>query len=278
MNPLYHYCTVETFKCILSNKTIRLSDIRKSNDPKEIEFLFEMYQKWNLKKNNYSENANHNNIVLNTNKIIQLENETFLVLCFSKIDDSLEMWNRYACKGVAIEFDENELTDYLHFIKMGIPENLIETCTSSADVLIIKPLEYYNQDEINTNYFDKKDLNGYDDFTKILDDAPFIKSDFYENENEVRVVLPHNYNSKDGINYLSLTDEKGFHKEKIFFKSISNTIFQHKIVLDIPIPLSLIKSITIGPDSTLTQQDMDEMLFIYGMTNVKVKKSRGQFR
>ena len=110
MSSLYHYCSVETLKCILSNKTLRLSDIRKSNDPKEIEFLFEKYQNWNLKKHNYSDTSQHNNKVLDVDKIIQLKNETFLVLCLSKTYDTLAMWNRYACKGVAIEFDETELT------------------------------------------------------------------------------------------------------------------------------------------------------------------------
>ena len=50
------------------------------------------------------------------------------------------------------------------------------------------------------------------------------------------------------------------------------------MIIDIPIPLSLIKSITIGPDSSLTEQDMKEILFIYGISNVEVKKSRGIFR
>lgn len=279
MSSLYHYCSVETLKCILSNKTLRLSDIRKSNDPKEIEFLFEKYQNWNLKKHNYSYTSQHNNKVLNADKIIQLKNETFLVLCLSKTYDTSAMWNRYACKGVAIEFDETELTNYLHLIKQGIPDNLIkEEVTSSAEALSIKPLSYFNDQTINIDYFDKKDLNGYDDFGKILDDAPFIKSDFYGDEGEVRIVFPHNYNSNVDVNYLSLTDNNGFNVEKIFFKSISNSIYQHKIVIDIPIPLNLIKSITIGPDYSLTEQDMEEILFVYGVSNVEIKKSRGIFR
>lgn len=32
MNTIFHYCTVESLKEILKNKTLRLADIRKSND------------------------------------------------------------------------------------------------------------------------------------------------------------------------------------------------------------------------------------------------------
>lgn len=43
MGSLYHYCTIDTLKAILENKTLRLSDISKSNDSKEINFLFDEY-------------------------------------------------------------------------------------------------------------------------------------------------------------------------------------------------------------------------------------------
>ena len=49
------------------------------------------------------------------------------------------------------------------------------------------------------------------------------------------------------------------------------------MVIDIPIDLSLIKSITIGPNSTLTEQDINELLFIHGI-GISVKKSSGTLR
>lgn len=54
MSTLYHYCNVNSLKEILKNKTLRLSDIRKSNDPREITFLFEEYRKWI--KDNFKDN------------------------------------------------------------------------------------------------------------------------------------------------------------------------------------------------------------------------------
>lgn len=42
---LYHYCNVETFLNIIRNKTIRLSDITKSNDNMEGKWLFTFVEK-----------------------------------------------------------------------------------------------------------------------------------------------------------------------------------------------------------------------------------------
>ena len=35
-NIVYHYCSLDTFNLIISNKTLRVSDIRKSNDSEEL--------------------------------------------------------------------------------------------------------------------------------------------------------------------------------------------------------------------------------------------------
>lgn len=36
---LYHYCSLETFQNIVENKSIWLSDVQKSNDSKELEWI-----------------------------------------------------------------------------------------------------------------------------------------------------------------------------------------------------------------------------------------------
>lgn len=39
-DTLYHYCSWEAFEKIIANKTIRFSDVMKSNDSEEIIYLF----------------------------------------------------------------------------------------------------------------------------------------------------------------------------------------------------------------------------------------------
>jgi|GEM_PF-4558792 len=46
MKTIYHYCTSETFKTILENKTLKFSDIVKSNDYKEIIYLWDKYYEY----------------------------------------------------------------------------------------------------------------------------------------------------------------------------------------------------------------------------------------
>lgn len=47
---IYHYCTISTFSNIIENSTIRLSDIRKSNDSKEILWFIENFRDFISKK------------------------------------------------------------------------------------------------------------------------------------------------------------------------------------------------------------------------------------
>lgn len=280
MGKLYHYCTVETLKCILQYKTLRLADIRKSNDSKEINYLFDEYKKWFLKQNNYSSEAYRQISALSVDEKIQLENTVFLVSCFSKKADDLHMWSCYANKGVCIAFDENKLKKYIDRIHYGMKNELKDMkVTSACPSLAFRKVEYYNSTSI-VNYFNAKlnsNNNQYSDFFTIFKESPFIKNDFFKNEKEVRIV--HTYISNPNeVNYLSLVDSKGNVEKDIKFQSASSDRYQHKMVVDIPIEPSLIKSITIGPNSTLTKQDVDELLFINGIDGVDVDISKGTYR
>jgi hypothetical protein len=44
MATKYHYCEYDTFKKIIGNKTIRLSDIRKSNDLYEMNLFLKQHE------------------------------------------------------------------------------------------------------------------------------------------------------------------------------------------------------------------------------------------
>jgi hypothetical protein len=143
---LYHYCTGETLKCILGSRTLRLADIRKSNDSKEIEYCIEGYEKywsnkygkWLLKNCNsvqsyYKKMAFQAHakcldyiVTPKSDFKIELENTVFLVTCFSRKEDDLHMWNCYANKGVCIEFNEDELNKVVNNVKFAsknLPDN-----------------------------------------------------------------------------------------------------------------------------------------------------------
>ncbi len=279
MTLIYHYCSYEAFDSILKNRTLRFSDIRKSNDPMEIDFLFEEYKDWNKRKNNNQNNAQRNNSNLEIFKESQLKGDIFLVSCFTRNYDTLAMWNRYARKGVAIGFDESKLLDSFEKVKHGIPEKMIkDNIPSSSDAIVVRDVQYFSDGEID-DYFDSQNLNGYDDFIELYRKSPFIKSDVFKDEEEVRAVYWHTSNTNMHLNYLSLTDAHGFHKGNIPFKSVSDSAYQHKMVVDIPFDVESIKSITIGPDSKITEKDIEEILFVNGLAgDIEIKRAKGLYR
>ena len=100
---VYHYCSLETFYNIITNSTIRLSNIKKSNDyeemmyilPKAIDICDSILSKYYEKLSvGYK---------LKDNFVKTLFEETFnelslncYVICFSEQSDLLSQWRGYA--------------------------------------------------------------------------------------------------------------------------------------------------------------------------------------
>lgn len=283
MNTIFHYCTVESLKEILKNKTLRLADIRKSNDSKEIDFLFDSYCEYVLETNKHSNEALFRVNCLKRDKIIQIQNTVFLVSCFSKKEDDLHMWSCYGNKGVCLEFDRDALEQYIKKIRAGCSIKTLKenpNVTFGTPVLKLTDVNYHNTKTISS-YFDEKKFKDDDAFFELFRESPTFKSDFFASEEEVRIIYCHIFDSlKNDMNFLVLIDDSEHMKKQIYFESISNSKFQHKMVVDIPITMSLIKSITIGPNSTISEQDIEEMLFINGLEKhtIGIGKSKGTYR
>lgn len=283
MNTIFHYCTVESLKEILKNKTLRLADIRKSNDSKEIDFLFDSYCEYVLETNKHSNEVLFRVNCLKRDKIIQIQNTVFLVSCFSKKEDDLHMWSCYGNKGVCLEFDRDALEQYIKKIRAGcsiaaLKEN--PNVTFGTPVLKLTDVNYHNIKTISS-YFYKKKLKDDDAFFELFRESPTFKSDFFKSEEEVRLIYCHIFNPvKNNENFLVLIDDSKHMEKQIYFKSISDSKFQHKMAVDIPIAMNLIKSITIGPNSTISEQDIEEMLFINGLEKytIGIGKSKGTYR
>lgn len=277
MSYLYHYCTADAANSILTNRTLRLSDIRKSNDSKEIDYLFDEYKKWWLKKNQYHESAQHSTEHLETLKKTQMENTVFLVSCFSRNEDDLHMWSCYGNKGVCFSFNREKLREYIKQICIGMTPSDAKQYTTTSCALKLEDVQYFSEEGI-TRFFNEQNLNGsYDDFFPVFKKSPIIKSDFFKIEKETRIILTH-INGINTPHTLSRINENGKVIESIPFKSISSDLFRHKMVVDIPINIDIIEKIIIGPNSTLSKQDVEQILFINGIENIEVTKSVGTYR
>ncbi|MEA5047819.1 MAG: DUF2971 domain-containing protein [Eubacteriales bacterium] len=142
---LYHYCSIDTFVKIVQNKTLRLSEIAKSNDsmecrwlekvviPKMLEAeLDELYKKKaeqqiEVPDKKYISKINQ---VLATRRldyyfegdIGYIENKLVLATCFSEKRDLLSQWRGYANDGygVAIGFRSRMFNDITYSFDMPI--------------------------------------------------------------------------------------------------------------------------------------------------------------
>ena len=130
-NILYHYCSNEKAYNILKGKTIRLSDIIKSNDSFEMNILFpeffdellNIYNDFNGFDYEFCYNKKRNSIAWQhfvkdlekeVTKLIHSGNISTYVVCFSEEGDLLSQWRGYAndAQGVALGFDFNMLEKY----------------------------------------------------------------------------------------------------------------------------------------------------------------------
>jgi len=114
---LYHYCSVDTFLSIVQNKTLRLSEISKSNDSMECRWLEkEIFPRVFGKEidafvKSLNENADPAKIREGGEKIFnypyvtkkfKLDEKFVLAICFSKQPDLLSQWRAYANDGMGV--------------------------------------------------------------------------------------------------------------------------------------------------------------------------------
>lgn len=147
---LYHYCSNEKCFSILTTKNIRLSDIQKSNDyrelslffPEILDYLEELYY-----KNPFSFRFEGKFNKQAFSKLIDVSYDYWrqsfssgdfsnFVLCFSEAADSLSQWRGYADngKGCCMGFSKDALEEY---------------CLSTNGVLQLKQVSYLEEEGID---------------------------------------------------------------------------------------------------------------------------------
>ena len=148
MGCLYHYCSTQKCFSILNSRTLRLSDLQKSNDYRELSLFFPelLYEVEDL----YREKPYHFKYKDSKDEdaFRRLSSETYkywrscfstgsfsnFVICFSEAQDSLSQWRGYADngRGCCIGFSKKSLMDY---------------CKNSGKVLRIAQVEYISEEE-----------------------------------------------------------------------------------------------------------------------------------
>ena len=276
----YHYCSVETFFKIISNKSIWLSDISKSNDSEEItwalkqctNYLFDLmgeYQKSLSKEEITDEDSKkmfqeaRDLISFHINK----EAERYWVLCLSDKKDDLGQWRGYSqdASGVAIGLRAE-------YIARLVGDNAIDDCDEK---LHFDSVEYYKQFEVNSVFSQLNDNNknisdmSKDEFYSYIKKivvfslifAPYIKSDYFEDESEWRIAYKMSCSELHKGRIPSIENE---HLSSKYEYSLNRGKLISHLELILKHPSDAIASIWLGPKCTLSKREVKLFLIANG--------------
>ncbi len=123
---VYHYASIGTFMAMLGNKTLRMTNIAKSNDRSEVSYaldiIAEATHKYLVRYLKQSGDDEALAIIVENfdaeeffKNILSESNLIYYAVCFSREPDLLSQWRGYANdgNGVAIGFDERMFSGFL---------------------------------------------------------------------------------------------------------------------------------------------------------------------
>lgn len=221
MKKLYHYCSNQKCFSILKGKSIRMSDIQKSNDYKELSLFFpeifdkveELYKQKPFKfkysgktgeealQQLLDESYDYWRFLFQTGKFSNY------VLCFSEVADDLGQWRGYADngKGCCLGFSFDEIQNYcnmsngvlrfeqvIYLVEEGVEKVMRDT--AKKILLELKGLRKWIVSEItlDDNCEDTDELMHFN-FDGMLEyaftDSLKYKSHAFHDENEWRLFL-----------------------------------------------------------------------------------------
>ena len=307
---LYHYCSLSTFKSILDNKSIWLSDIRKSNDSLELQWIMgqcqiHMLNAWTNYVRTVQQERGMEIVTLkhfeqfdelyNLAKAYDAEDDTKnWVFCLSEKADDLGQWRGYADdgKGIAIGFNSAVLKR-INFVGDSIR-------TTSVD---------FKFDQV---HYSKKDIKSFFDNTVGLSKitvemspedvlqhikralgfsyiyAPLYKSDKFKDEKEWRIVYSMFFGDlenglKPGISNAKNKFSDILTLEKYAFTQKGDTLVSY-LEMGLPQIKRAIHSITIGPKAKVTAMDVRLYLMSIGLLenandqSIKIHQSTISYR
>lgn len=263
---VYHYCSPETFLEIIVNKTIRLSDINKTNDYMEKRWIaqyilssIDMYLEENGIKIDldeayyYDENVkSHREYLISSINEFVCNSNPVLIACFSENADLLSQWRAYASDGIglAIGFNE-ELLSRLDRNNASFPNEISygdiwydEKIQKSEVKLyitetIIHAKEIYENTALGKQYssFESYFAEEFDVFCDVLTESISFQSCFFKNpafqeEEETRIVydpyVAFDLESSDGKKVKCFTDSH--RKGNFVFSPVRNIIKGKRLI------------------------------------------------
>ena len=300
---IYHYCSASTFIAIMKSKSIRLSDLNKTNDYQEkkwasriiAQVLRERFESnginFDLEEDYWYNDSSPNHLQYYKNEMnsILFNEKPIFISCFSQKGDLLSQWRAYGQDGtgLSIGFDYKKLKS-LHKGKNILIEKVCYQEVSQKNklgALIDNAISYmrtmFSEDQVKISedfnvYFE----NEFDCFCEVLLDyigqvGCTIKNPAFSQEKEIRVIYDANFPIHEVEGDWELSEaERFFHNtenvDDFVFKPIDYFYRDNQLVpycdLDFSklINQELIREIVIGPKCGFSEDDVYYFLFIHG--------------
>ena len=268
-NIIYHYCSVESFRAIIQNKTLWMSSVYNLNDYKEIHWIKDkIFKKIKtaITKDNFIKYKKFEELYSN-------ELPNVYIASFSEGSDLLSQWRAYANDGYGVAIGFN--SDYFK------ENSLVKTSSVLYDEknqekqinLILEPLEKLPE---NINLESKEFIEICKAIiTDINNLSAKSKNELFKEEQEVRLI----HNPK------IIDDEKN--KKFIFENNLSEMMFRSvcgnlipyfelkfEKEKEIPAILEIIK----GPKNKFINEEVKIFLSNNGFYSVDIKSSKSSYR
>ena len=293
---LYHYASMEKGTSILKHKNIRLSDITKSNDVKEMSIFFpdlfdEMLKNYDEHngfsyKFEYKGKGNRQAFGLFVNELKKKIEKEFedgsiatFALCLSEEGDLLSQWRGYADDGKGICLGLN-VEEILKFV--GI---------SSVSGFSLEKVEYLSKEQIDEwvkNYsakeFDEDIFNTiYYNILSEVEESIKFKTEGFKEEKEWRFFIKNSLN-KDDIKGKKITSigtlGEGARRKtsKYVADNVEFNIKENDMVPFVSLKFekfhnNLINQVICGPNNKIREKDLELFLRKYGYRNCKGRKT-----
>ncbi len=247
---IYHYCSLPTLFSIIQRGKIWFSDLKDSNDYLEDELIFDMFGLY-LEKNCSTE-FQKKVTELNQKELLRAKNKTSIYgICLTTDDDGILQWMTYGRENsVCLEFDRDELSKYFSQIHIFVGE---EPPKVKEVHYVSKNSEEYNEEfrlmlKANENYI----CNCY---KELVDLSIYTKLKSWELEHEYRVAFRNFVDKDNNVELPRVKFGDGVCKFDYIVKN-NKPVFHYEIPFDI----KLIKKITIGPNSSITDVELKNKL------------------
>lgn len=310
---LYHYCSLDTFVAIISNKCLRLSDIGKSNDYMERKWILGVLEDALMKSFSdngisidlredywYGKETNSHYMYL-TEMLSGLSRDTSYMTCFSRNGDLLSQWRAYGDdgKGISIGFN-SDLIDKAKSNKHNVRvEDILYELDEQVDeiqyivgnaIRYMKELFEENIARVSDNW-NEYFIEEFDAFCEVVCDGLedigcFMKNPAFKEEDEVRIIY-----SPDITDDCCREALKGFFSEKKKFNNyVLNPVEYYArndqligcadLMFDKLVPRDIITEIIIGPSSKVTDVDIFFLLgkYSYNAHDMEIKNSKASYR